>query len=425
MRSILTIPCRRLTACAAMFCCGWVLAQEPAPGADVESLLSIARQGNPEYAALLREAEAAGERIEPAGALPDPKLRAELMDVTRDGTQNPTLLPGRTGSTRYTLMQEVPWYGKRDLKREIAEIEARGSGSRASGTWNELTARIKTTHAQMYHLAASESLNREILELTARLEKLARARYAAGLAAQQDVIRAQVEQTAMRSELIAVEMERHHLHSRMNALLGRRPSSPLAAADRLRPLPESARLDFVALEERVRSKNPALFAEESRLAAAEKSRELAYLNRYPDFTIGLTPNQMRNSVRQWDFMVEINIPLQQSARRAQEREAEALAEAARQRRDAVANQVLADLAENIAALEAARRTDMLLTDSQLPQAELAFKAALAGYETGKVDFATLLDAQRQIRQARIGQIRARAEAQARLADIERIVGEDI
>ena len=54
-----------------------------------------------------------------------------------------------------------------------------------------------------------------------------------------------------------------------------------------------------------------------------------------------------------------------------------------------------------------------------------FKAALGGYETGKVDFATLLDAQRQIRQARQNQLKAQVDAQMRLAEIERLLGEDL
>jgi outer membrane protein TolC len=61
----------------------------------------------------------------------------------------------------------------------------------------------------------------------------------------------------------------------------------------------------------------------------------------------------------------------------------------------------------------------------LPQAELTFQAALAGYENGKVDFATLLDAQRQIRNAKQNVIKAQAEQQARLAEIERLVGGEI
>lgn len=400
-------------------------AEEPLPGANVEGLLVLARARNPDYAAMLREADAADERGVAAGALPDPRLRAELMDVTRGGTQNPTPLPARAGSTRYTLMQELPWFGKRDLKREIAELEAQGVRSRATTTWNEVAARIKTAYAQSYYLAASEILDREILDLNGRLERIAQARYASGLAAQQDVIRAQVEQTAMRNELISVETERHHMHARLNALLRRPAGAPLAAPERLRPLPAPARLDFAALEERARARNPGIFAEEARLQAAEKSRDLAYRNRYPDVTVGVAPNQFQNSVRQWDLMVEVNIPLQQATRRAQEREADALLEASRARKEAMTNQVLADLAENLAALDAARRAEALANDSLLPQAELTFKAALAGYENGKVDFATLLDAQRQIRQARLNRIRAQAEGQVRLADIERIVGEDL
>lgn len=99
--------------------------------------------------------------------------------------------------------------------------------------------------------------------------------------------------------------------------------------------------------------------------------------------------------------------------------------AAQARQQAVANQLLAELAENLAAIEAARRAEALLAGSLLPQAELTFQAALAGYETGKVDFATVLDAQRQIRQARQARLKTQVEAQLRLADIERLLGEDL
>jgi len=99
--------------------------------------------------------------------------------------------------------------------------------------------------------------------------------------------------------------------------------------------------------------------------------------------------------------------------------------AARARAEAAANQVLAELAENISGIESARRTETLTASSLLPQAELTFRAALAGYENGKIDFATLLDAQRQILQARQGQLKAQAEAQVRLAEIERLLGEDL
>jgi cobalt-zinc-cadmium efflux system outer membrane protein len=99
------------------------LSQEAAIGRTVESLLEFARDRNPEYAAMQAEADAAAERVTPAGALPDPKFRMELRDITKFGDQNPTLSPSRVGSTRYLLSQDIPWFGKRDLKREVAELE--------------------------------------------------------------------------------------------------------------------------------------------------------------------------------------------------------------------------------------------------------------------------------------------------------------
>ena len=398
---------------------------EPEPGGSVESLLALARERNPDYASMRHEAQAAGERIAPAGALPDPRLRVELEDITKMGEQNPTLLPNRVGSTRYTFMQELPWFGKRDLKREIASLEAEGAQGRSLGSWAELSSRIKTGYAQFFYINQNERLTREILDLMVRLEKIAQVRYAGGLAAQQDVIRTQVEQTNLKNELIALESERLQTQSRLNALVARPAGAPLAQPERLRPLPEPARLDYAALQERVRGRSPQLLTEEAKTRSAEKTRELTYKNRYPDVTVGIAPLQSGSSIKEWMVMVELNIPLQQSSRRSQEREAEAMLAAARSRKESATNQALAELSQNLSALEAARRTEAAIANSLLPQAELTYQSALASYQNGKLDFATLLDSQRQIRQARQSQIKVQAEGQARLADIERLLGEEL
>jgi cobalt-zinc-cadmium efflux system outer membrane protein len=281
-------------------CCAPLLAQEAPPGRDVDSLLSVARERNPEYAGMRHEAAAAGERVVPAGALADPRLRIELRDLTRMGEQNATLSPSRVGSTKYLLMQDLPWYGKRDLKRQIAELDAQGAEGRAMGTWADLAARIKSAHAQLYYVQRNERLTREILDLMLRLERITRLRYTQGLAAQPDVIRAQVEQTSLRNELVGLDNDRRQLQARINALLARPATATLAEPAHLRPLPAPAVLDYAALEERVRVHNPQLFAEAARIGAAEKGRELAYRNRYPDFTVGLAPIQYQRSIDEWE-----------------------------------------------------------------------------------------------------------------------------
>jgi outer membrane protein TolC len=214
------------------------------------------------------------------------------------------------------------------------------------------------------------------------------------------------------------------VRSRLNALLARDPAAPLAEPKALRSLP-AVNLEPAALAERVRANNPLILAEEARLRGAEKNRELTRRNRYPDFNVGITPTQMGSRITQWGLMVEVNIPLQQETRRSQEAEAEAMITAARSRSRNVANQLVGDLGEQLAMYEAARRTEALVANQTLPQSELSLRSAIASYENGKLEFTALLEAQRQIRKTRLDRIKAQAEAQMRLAEIERIVGEDL
>src|SRR5690242_6253759 len=88
--------------CAALALAAAPLGSLAAPdvplGADLPSLLAYAREHNPELASMQREADASAERIQPAGALPDPVLRVELENVNNYGNGGSfNLLPSRVG----------------------------------------------------------------------------------------------------------------------------------------------------------------------------------------------------------------------------------------------------------------------------------------------------------------------------------------
>ena len=409
-----------LTAAAPAF------GQDATLGSEVQGLLAFARQQSPEVRAMREEAEAAAQRVGPAGALPDPVLRVELMNINNYGNDaSPSLLPWKVGETKYTLMQTLPLWGKRELKRDAAAADVRQAEARTNASWAELAARIKAAYAEYYRAAGNERLTTEVLGLMTRLEQVAQARYAGGLAAQADAIRAQLEQTAMRSELIMLDSEKRQIRARLNALLARDSSAPLADPQSLRAVPTLTSAETSSLAERARSANPQIQAELARVALAQKSRDFTQRNRYPDLTVGVSPSQMGSRITTWGVMVEMNIPLQQEARRGQEREAEAMVAASRSKAEALQQQLTGELAVNLAGLEAARRNEALLKTQLLPQSELGLQSALAGYETGKAEFVMVLEAQRQIRKARQEILKSQVEAQMRLADIERIVGEDL
>ena len=213
--------------------------------------------------------------------------------------------------------------------------------------------------------------------------------------------------------------------TRLNILLLREPYAELAAPQRLRALPSASKLDYVVLSDRLRSHNPQLFTVNAQLAAADKNRDLVLKNRYPDFAVGVGATQSGHEIKSWELMLELNIPLQQGARRAQEREADNLLDAARYRKEAVANQLLGNLAEYVTALDSARQVESLTANSLLPQAEATLQAAYVGYQNGKVDFSTLLEAQRQILKARLDVLNAQAQTQTSLAQIEKLLGEEL
>jgi len=383
-------------------------------GADLAGMLAYAREHNPELAAVRHEANAEMRRADSADTLEDPLLRVEPMDVTNG-----------TPATKLTLMQRFPWYGTRDLRRESAVARNEEAEGRVAATWSELSTRIKQAYARNYYTIGSERLTQQTLDLLNGLELIAQTRYANGLGQQQEVIRIQLEQTRLQTELIVLQNAHHHSSVRLNTLLSRSGNAALAEPAALRPMPTPAQLDEAALFERLDAQNPQLRMADANLRVTEHQRELQYADRYPDVTLGIAPTRTNGSFSRWDLMLELNIPLQQSARRAREGEAEARLSAASSRKQSLLEQKRAALSESISALETARRTEQLIATRLLPQAQLSLDATLAAYETGKSGFSMLIQAQQQLLAIRQQQLRVQTDMQLALADIENLLGEEL
>lgn len=262
-------------------------------GSNLDGLLDYAREHNPELAASRHEADAAQQRTDSADALPDPVLRAEQMDITnRVAGQN----LGMMTTQRYQLSQSLPWFGKRGLQRDIAAAQTSQANGQVAATWYDLTSRLRTAYALNYYLAASERLTQQTLDLLDSLEKIARERYANGSGAQQDVVRIQVETSTLLNALIELQDEHHHAHVQLNALLSRPASAMLSDPVQPRLLPPASHLDEEALQRRLREHNPQLQIADAQIQSAGKSRDLAYVNRYPGFTLGIARTQFNNSM---------------------------------------------------------------------------------------------------------------------------------
>src|SRR5574338_114653 len=399
-------------ALALALACSPALAQAPTLGADTASLLDYARSHNPGFQAERADAQAAFERIAPTAALPDPSFEIERMDATN---------ANQGGETRYRINQTLPFWGKRDLNTRAAEARAGKADALSSAAWLQLAAELKTAWLRYWAADRTAALNRDALTLLQGLEDTTLARYKLGLLPQQAVLRAQREITAQRLTLVGVEQRRVSAAAAVNALRARTAGSPLAPPLDPPALPDAPPLPGLITQ--ALDANPALAAETRGADLARLERDRTWRDRYPDFTLGLRNNQPREGQPSWDVIVEVMIPLQQTARRAREREAEYLVTAADARRAAIEAKLQGDLASAHAAFAAGRDTLRLIFGSLLPQALATRDATRAAFASGRVDLDTMIEADRQLIDIRMRLLDAEVDTRMALAELEKLAGE--
>ena len=395
-------------------------AAEPLPGEDVASIRAWLTAHNPQLRALQADADAAEARVLPAGALPDPMASIELREIDPD---RPSLLPGKVGSTTYLLKQQFPLWGKRGLSRDVTRYEAQSLRYERDATALDLLAQAEEAYVRYWHVREAVVVIDRQLALLEQIEEVAGVRYALGMAAQQDSIRAQVERTTMQRERIERMATRREATAALNVLLGRRADAALAepAAPPLLVVEDSTLA--AAVQRLDRGTHPALQASTAMATAANRNVELQRRNRFPDITLGVGSMQRGNRLDSYELMLEVEIPFQQRARRERERESRLLEDAALARADAVRIDLEGRLGAAWARWIGAREQRELIEKTLLPQSDANFKSALASYQVGEVDFGTLLEALREWQGADLARVDATRDELLGAAAVRAIDGD--
>ena len=176
---------------------------------------------------------------------------------------------------------------------------------------------------------------------------------------------------------------------------------------------------------------PELREAERGIERAERMYDLADKNRkYPDFMLGWDYARMPTDMtkNRYQAMINITVPFSPwTVGRRQHEVEEALAEisAAKATREATRKLTLSEIGAALAKVRAGKKSLELYQEGLLPQAELSFSAALGAYQSGRVEFVSLLEAQRAFREARMGYYRVQTALMQNLADLERAVGKDL
>lgn len=414
--------------------------------ADLETYLEIARDGNPEIRAAGEGVRAAGARAEAAGLLPDPMVGVGLVNAL---VSEPLSSDDFMTMRMVQLGQRLPYPGKLGLERQIAGWELAAAEAERERVELEVVASVKRAWYELFLLDRALDVVDDNHGLLADFVSVTQARYGVGTGGQQDVLKAQVEESRLGDELVALTERRVAKVAELNALLDRPSRAPVA--DPMIPerveraaVPEmgtevrftAATLDagggdgpipdLAALQARAEAENPMLRAHVARIEARKAALRLAEKAALPDFDVALGYGQRGGREDMLLAMVSIPIPLhkgrKQDALAAGERSELASLQAMH---DAMVNDLHAEVAGLRASLVEARDRLALLREGILPQARASLESAVAGYPVGSVDFLTLIDNQATLFRHELDYYRLLSRFAQDLADLERAVGGEV
>ena len=382
----------------------------------------LALAEEPGREALLERARAFSDTAVAAAQLPDPQLQF--------GAAN---LPLETGDFRTEAMthmrlgvrQAFPPRAQRRAASERALAGSREQRAAAEAREREALKAVRNAWLDVYVEERSLALVAESDALFADLVAVARSQYAVGRRNQQDVLRAELEQSSLDGRQIAIEQRQSVARSRLARWVGAH-----AQAAPLAELPHWTSPPALAALRAGLATHPAVAAAAARLEAAEAALDMARSSYRPSWSVdvsyayrdGALPNGAPRSDL-FSVTASVGLPLF-TANRQDRRAAAAEAEqrAAQASLDDLRRGLEGELSGEYARWQALTRRVALHEGTIRPQADANAAAALSSYRSEAGDFADMMRAYIDDLQVRLASVALRVERRRSHAELAYLGG---
>ncbi len=388
----------------------------------LENLLHELEQRNPGLQALRVGTQAAALRPVQEGALPDPTMGLTYLPlpvVTARGEQR----------SQWRLEQAFPYPGTLRLRREVAEARTLASEALYEQTRLNLAFALQRAYFTGYRIAKVRRLIQTYQEQLRLFEEAAASLYSVGKSPQQAILKAQLEHNTLDNRLLQLARQEYEVVQQLAQLLNN-PSFP---ADTLSwqlppwtPLPPVDSLITRALHQ-----HPEMRRLEAEYQAADRQVALRQKKFYPDFRVSVQyidianrgPVPSTNGKNALAIGLGLRLPLQRRALRAGLEEAQLRLQQIRHRIEDLRIQLQTAIRERMTQLQEVDQQLALIRETLLPQADMTLETTLAAYQTGRVDFLDLLDAERMRFSLRTQVIELEQERYTLRAELARLTGQ--
>ena len=398
------------------------LAREVAVG----DLISLAVHRNPSVEAARQQWRASVEKYRLVTGLPDPQVMV---------TYFPDPIETRLGPQDWnaSLSQAIPFPGKLARAGDVVQVEADIARLRLDQTLRQVATDLRESFHELDYIRNARQITAHNIELVDHLRKVGESAVADDRATLMDMVKAQSQVGQLRYDALLLEELEQTEITRLNGLLNRSPGAPIG------PLaPVSTGVPVYGLDEIYTLAEA--HQEALRMAALQVDRagakvELARLQKYPDFKVGLfyagigDPDVlMRPPDAGQDAMgvqMGFSIPLWFGKNRGRVAGARAELGQARAEHSQQINQTRTRIRNLHFRLQNAHRILTLYRDELLPQAAQAMEIAETWFQEGQGSFSDFIETQSVWYNFQLARARARADVGKFTARLERLVGRNL
>jgi outer membrane protein TolC len=394
-----------------------------AESVNLDLLLSLAYERNQGLQAAYRKIEATLEQYPQAAYLDN--ILSQYNAFTKQ-------LDTKIGKSRHKEMvaMKTPFPEMLTIKGNIVTQDVQLLQKDAEIVLRDLVTDVKLAYWDYLFVDESISITRENQEVIQQMIQIATAKFRAGTANYQSILKAQVALSKLSDMILTQEEKRQMLVAKINTLLSRPPDAPLGAAEPFEYLDVNLSLDELyglATEHRQEIQKQKIA-----ISKMELMIEMAGKMSTPDASTGNSYFEDRTGISSgtnkmpMTFMKNRTVNPITSAWFARDdayaREVEVKVDAMQQMIANMEDKTRFMIKMHHFGADTAKRSVALYENTLLPQAQQSLEAAFSAYQAAKVDFINLLDAQRTLLNFSLAKQKALLEHRQHTAQLEQTVG---
>jgi outer membrane protein, heavy metal efflux system len=405
---------------------GPLLAEEARPAESLSRLISTSLANNPELKASDARWQMFREKIAQARSFEDPMLMLKLQN----GVVTDPFNFGKEPMTSKVIgiTQQIPFWGKRALRGEIAAREADSYHWTLEERKVELTRMVKEAWYQLYYIDKSAGIVTRNIRILDDFITLAETRYSVSKGSQTDILKAQVERSRLLDMQITLEQQRRTAQANLNTLLYRPAETPVGTIPDfdIKPLG----LTDGELRDAAYANRPMIKSLAAQIGKGEAGLKLADKEFYPDFNVSLEymqrdPAMGGDGNDMYSLGLTFNLPVNRARRHAAVAEANSGISMATEELNTLKNSINFGISDLLAQLDRRKKLVDLYKTGIIPQASQTLESATINYRVNKVDFLTVLDSQMTLFNYERELYDSLADYQIKRAQLEALVGKEL